>query len=62
MKFGQDITREICFSKNHAEIEVGRLVSHLSFVLKKFISGKSKCSVVCSLVSTYLDSPQLGIQ
>ena len=62
MKFGLDITREICVSKNHSENEAGRLVSDLSFVLKKFISGKSKCSVVCSLVSTYLDSPQLDMQ
>ena len=48
------------FFKNHAEDEGGRLVTDLFLFFKEALYGKRK--MVCSLVSIYFDSQQLGIQ
>ena len=51
------MTTEIFSFENHAEHEAGRLVSNLFFFI-----NKSKKQMVCSLVPTTFNSPQLGKQ
>ena len=52
------MTREIFRFKKHAENKAGRLVRDVLFFKKALYEVKT---VVCSLVSIYSDSPQLGI-
>ena len=62
MKISQliEYNKRNIFFKIHAENETGRLLPDL-FLLLKIFYLKSK-QVVCSLVSTSLDSSQLDIQ
>ena len=61
MKLGQLVEynqKKYFSSKRHAEIEAGRLVPDLFLFFKKLKVRQNQ--VVCSLVSIYFDSPQLG--
>ena len=62
MKSGQltEYNKINCFFNNHAENEAERLVLDLFLFFKKLYMRSKQ--VVCSLDSTYFDSPQLGIQ
>ena len=48
------------FFKNHAENPTERLVPNLFLFLKKIYVRRKQ--MVCSLVSIYFDSRQLGLQ
>ena len=62
MKFGQVIeyNKKNIFFKSHRENETARLVPGLFLLFEKALFEIKK--VVCSLVSIYFNSPQLGIQ